>query len=62
MLRAAFELTGDIAKSWELMERTCSDLFPHHPHPVHYVEDINDGRHGHDSILMVLDDYLAGHR
>ena len=58
MIRAGFELTGDIVKAETLRDAACVRLFPRNDAPVRAIEAINDARHGHAAILKLLDEYL----
>jgi hypothetical protein len=59
MIRAGYELTGDIYKAQELRDRACERLYP-----ASRQRDPGDREHqrcadGHARILALFDDYLA---
>jgi len=58
LLRAAFELTSDIATATELRDAACRKLVPHAYSPVHTIEDLNDTSIGCGTIIQLFDEYL----
>jgi hypothetical protein len=58
LLRAAFELTSNLAAATELRDAACRKLVPHACCAVHTIEDLNDTSIGHGTILYLFDEYL----
>ena len=62
LLRAGFEITGDIDRAVALRAAACARLCAGVPHDaaLYRLEDINDVTHGHDAVLWLFDEFLAG--
>jgi hypothetical protein len=58
LLRAAFELTGDISRANELRDAACEVLLPEQSTPRCTLEDLNDTSIGYVTVLQVFDAYL----
>ena len=59
LLRAAFELTFDIATAKELRDVACGRLLPHSVCAVHAIEDLNDTSIELGTVLPLFDEYLG---
>ncbi|MGQ0673155.1 MAG: hypothetical protein ACT4N2_09795 [Hyphomicrobium sp.] len=59
MVRAGFELTGDLDAANQLRDAACRQLLPNHAFAVTAVEDLNDGSYGHDAVLLLFETYLG---
>ncbi len=60
LLRAGFELTGDVSRACELCEIACEHLLPWQETPRKTLEDLNDTSIGYVTVLRVFDEYLEG--
>jgi hypothetical protein len=58
LIRAGFDLTGDIAKADVLCRLACEAMRPEYISAVEYIESRNDDRGGHRAILDLFDGYL----
>ena len=58
LVRAAFELTGDLSRAFELRDAACETLLPKHPIPRLTLEELNDTSIGYVTVLQVFDAYL----
>jgi hypothetical protein len=58
LLRAGFELTGDLTRACELCYYACARLLPHQETPRKTLEDLNDTSIGYVTVLRVFDEYL----
>lgn len=60
LLRAGFELTGDITRARELQYAACGLLLPELQIPQLTLEELNDTSIGYVTVLQVFDQYLEG--
>jgi len=58
LIRAGFDLTGDLTKAEELCQLACEAMRPEFVNAVEFFEATNDSRHGHWVILDMFDRLL----
>jgi hypothetical protein len=58
LVRAGFELTGAIAKAYELRYAACEVLLPLQETPEYVLATLNDTSIGYVTVLQVFDAYL----
>ena len=58
MLRAGFELTGELGMACVLRDAACENLLPELSIPRLTLEELNDTSIGYVTVLQVFDEYL----
>ena len=58
MVRAGFELTGDLSRAFALRDTACEILLPKLAIPRLTLEELNDTSIGYVTVLQVFDAYL----
>jgi hypothetical protein len=58
LIRAGFELTGEVSRAWELTQAACERLLPAQETPRYTLECLNDTSIGYVTVLQVFDAYL----